>query len=612
MDSTRAHDVVPPDGDVFERNITALRRSQPALAARVQQTPIPNGVERVVGRDGVPNFIVSGQDGRRTWFGATSMPTISAPALVSGAEPVAGNILLPAIAAGREATLLAEKVGAHGAVFVYDRELLSLRLALTLCDVSAWIDAGRLVLLTGDDVEAALVAFFEENPGYEFIGRILAPSGVGPARVAAVKQATESAARTVVARQDAAAQRIGVALRSRRTFSLGGTPRTAILSVDARPEVLCRVHRIEDTARSLGWPVAGCLPDSPARCHGVARLAAIRDHEADLVLTVNSLAGKIEPLVNERQPLVSWFDPTGQVKAALVEGAAKRGLHLVATAFQRSQLLEAGVGEERVDILEVGADTLIFRPLDAGHPDVEPLKCDVAVVGDITDLGPQAGHVSAESHIRLFDTLVRSSRTWADAYAPDKAPAILVEAERRSDRALKDEQIREMFVRLIRQVIAPAVLSRMTVERLAKSGLRIAVWGSGWSLPGPLRAVHRGPVPSLEKCNAIFNAARIVLCPFFDATASRTIVEVLAAGGRTLFRYPDHDLEANHPQLAGVLRMLPSYRRLVDVDRAVSSALRAAEAPGSPSGKARQEVLAGHTLAHRLESLRRRAQATFG
>ncbi|UCG15838.1 MAG: hypothetical protein JSV19_11140 [Phycisphaerales bacterium] len=610
MDSRQGSDTTVNEGDCFARNLAALRRLQPALATRLQSTAIPGHAERVTGRDGTPNYLIRGDDGRREWFGGSSMPTISAPAMVEQANTPKGNVLLPAVATGLEAKLLVEKVAAHCAVFVYEHNLAALRMALTLQDVSEPVAAGRLVLLGGDEVEAALVAFFREHVGYEFPSRILPPTGFLPDRVGAVKAAVESAGRTIAARQIVAVDEVAAELRSRQSFALAPSPRVVVLSVDPRPDTLEFAGRIERTLDSLGWPAASCLPQSPQRCHTLARLSAIRDHRADLLLTVNSCGGRIEPFISGRQPIASWYGPTGQVPPGLGDDGPHHGLHLAATPAQRDQLVAGGVPEERAAVLEVGADALSFSVLDADRPEVRLHKCDVAVLGDVPDARPQAS-VSAESHIRLFKAILRSAPAWAENYTPQQADAILARAERQCDRPLKEERIRAGFLAMIRRTIAPAVISRMAVERLVKAGISIRVWGRGWQASGVRPPVLQGPVPSAETRNGIYNAAGVVLCPFATAVTVQTMLEVLTGGGRVYHRRPDRPIHELHPQLGDTLQTLPSYHRLTELDRAISGFLSDTDADTSPFAEARREILAGHTLAHRLESIRRHAEAFF-
>jgi hypothetical protein len=601
------HPQLAADGDLERRNLAALRQVQPGLVARLESAAIPRDAEPVTGRDGSPTYLIR-VDGQRRWFGGSSMPSVSAPTLLERFDAGPANVFLPTAGTGREAKLLAARLDAHCAVFVYERDPCHLRLALSLNDLSAEIASGRVVLLSGDDVTAELMAFFESHVGYEFPARMLSLPNLDSQQTRDITAALATASRSVAEYQLAKAQEWSSEVRARREFSLGGSPRLLVLTVDPRTETIAAARAIENAARAAGWPAAGCLPDSPARCHTVARLSAIRDHRPELVLTINCFPGRLGKFLGESQPIAHWFLPDAAAGAAQSEGLPDRGLTFAATPALCDQFVEVGLPRDRVDLLEVGTDPQTYKELDPNDPDVLRHRCDVAVLCDVADLGPQAGHVGLQTHVRLFETLVRSAPSWADDYAADHADAILTEAERRCERSIKEQRIRASFLHLIRNVIAPTLVARRTVERLAKAGLTLKVWGRHWTLPGRFRSAVQGLIPPAAERNHIFNAARVVVCPVFAATTPQRVLDVLAAGGHVVYRKPDQPVELLHPQSAGVLSALPSYRRLSDAHAVVSKTLRRIKNRPFFDEEPRRSVFAEHTLTRRLETIRHRAE----
>ncbi len=597
--------------DHLARNLDALRRTQPALAQALETVALPDGAELVTGRDGASTYLLTDPEGRRHWFGGSSMPTLSAAALMGPVDVSNTNVLLPAVATGLEPVLLAGKLSGHCAVFVHECDLAALRMAMTLRDLSALIDGGRLIILPGPDVESELIAVLREHPGCEFPSRIVPLAGGDPGLVNALKVAVEAAGRSVAAYRETAVRTIATELRARESFALAAAPRVAIISVDPRPETLAFAGRIHRAAQALNWPAATCLPDVPARCHGYARLATIRDQQADLVLTVNSFGGRIETHLNDRQPIASWFGPEGSVPAAVAEGVPSRGLHFASRPSQRDELIGAGVAAAATGVLETGADHVLFRHLDEAEADPERWGCDVGVLGDVANLDPQS-HVSAESHVRIFNAIVQSAPAWAETYTPDRADAILARAERRCSRPLKEERIRIGLIELIRGVIAPSLLARLAVERLVKAGLQVKVWGRHWELSKGFAGIVQGEVPAPEDQNRVYNAASLVLCPFFTTATVQTVLDALAAGSRVLYRGPDVPVDTLYPQTSEVLALVPSYRRLTELSRAVTALTGGGHGdhPGRLA-EARGLVLDRHTMTHRLESMRSRLATSF-
>ena len=612
MHASQGNPVRSPD-DCLARNLAALQSVAPDLADALAAQPVPPTVQPTRGRDGTPTYLLTESDGRRSWFGGTSMPTISAPAILECSEAGRESTLLPGIGSGMEARLLTERIEPHCAVFVHEPNPLHLALALRLHDVADALADGRLVLLSGLKLAAALLRFFDEHPGYEFPTRVVRSPESSAAQVQTLKAEVESAGRAVAGRQAARAVALANTWRGRAAPDPSAPPRVAIVTVDPRSAACDDVRRLAATAEHLGWPAATCAPDHPSRCHIVARLETIDRHRADWVLCCHTFGGRIEAFLPERLCMVTWFGPTARLSAALSEGVPKRGLHLASTPYQAQVLREAGVPAERVDVLEVGVDALALGPPAPSDAPCPPFACDVAILCDVADLRA-AGHVSAESQQRLFEAIVHAAPSWAETYVPDHAEGILTAAERRCDRSLKDDRIRAGFVGLIRDRIAPSVLARLAAERLIRQGLRVRLWGDGWSTAPPLAERHAGPVPPVEQRNEIYHAARVVLCPFFGSLTARTALEVVAAGGSVLCRESDVPLPERHPQLADLLAAVPTYRRLSELPRAMAPLLRARDAGPDPADVDARELLRAnvlnhHTIAHRLQALHARVRA---
>ena len=131
----------------LDTNLAALRDRQPDVARQVSEIDTIEPARIVTGRDGADVVLLGEQDGCAHWLGGSSMPTISATALVSGYPHVNDNVLLASVGTGYEPPLLAERITGHSAVFVYAADAMQLRMALSVCDWSRHIAAGRIVVL---------------------------------------------------------------------------------------------------------------------------------------------------------------------------------------------------------------------------------------------------------------------------------------------------------------------------------------------------------------------------------------------------------------------------------------------------------------------------------
>ena len=128
-------------------------------------------------------------------------------------------------------------------------------------------------------------------------------------------------------------------------------------------------------------------------------------------------------------------------------------------------------------------ECFVAAPDDA--PDIDPSAFrdanTVLVVGDLPDIGAKKYRIEESSHQRLWRQLnERAHDAWqtAAAGAPDK---LLAQAVRDSGVVLRDPQIRESFVQLVREVCLPAAGWEDIVKVIRQTGFRIEAIGLGWA-----------------------------------------------------------------------------------------------------------------------------------
>ncbi|MHC4090123.1 MAG: glycosyltransferase family protein [Planctomycetota bacterium] len=601
MDACRLTDA---DLDRYHTNLTALAEQQPLLAQRVETMQIPATVVRATGRDGSETFRTRREDGSWQWLGRSSMPTMSAPAFVEGLQTQGRNLIIPTIATGREALLAEQRMPRHCAVFVYEQDVVALKLVLHLHDFSSLIQHRRLVLLSGDDAGAALLEFFSESAGYEFPHHLLPLAVLGSAQQDRIRLDIESAGPRVVRAQWEEVGRMAQRMRGRGGFALTENPRVAILSRDPRPETIALTNRLGFTARQVGWAAEASVPDRPDRCHTVARLEVICRHKPDLIVLLNCLKGPLAEYLTDGQPVCSWLTTLDSVDAVAGEGLAGNRTIFATRPEILDRLRAAGASPDAVHLLEVAADAALFAPTGqspAGQPDA---ACEVAVLADAIDLRPQTANITLASHVRLWNELCnavgRSIGTWRE----EGVPRVLERAERVTGTKLTDPHLRDRFADLIRSRLVPTMLARSAIERMVRAGLDVAVWGRGWESSDGVKTLVRGPIPDAIGRSMIYDAAGVVICPYFEHRAAQTVLDCSSAGGCPLLRTPQTPLAQMHPQLAEVLQAVPQASSVDDLAREAQRLVADAEARRAVSEGARAAVLERHTLAHRLRSMR--------
>lgn len=166
----------PPDPALLAHNLDALQPAHPDLALRLASFDLtPFNPQPALTRDGQLSYRLTRPDGKTYWLGRSSVPGVRASVLMEQFDPGQGNVLLPGIGEGTEIETLLTRLKPPRTVFVWESELINIRLTLALHDFSAGLRAGRLVLLNcvAADLTSTLVNWLVSHPGVPGPTRIM-------------------------------------------------------------------------------------------------------------------------------------------------------------------------------------------------------------------------------------------------------------------------------------------------------------------------------------------------------------------------------------------------------------------------------------------------------
>ena len=238
------------------------------------------------------------------------------------------------------------------------------------------------------------------------------------------------------------------------------------------------------------------------------------------------------------------------------------------------------------------------------------MQMDVAILMDLPDHRPEACDITLASQLTLWRALQEVVAQNTDRYRDNIAEKLLDLAQRDSETRLQDPKVRRHFVSLIQARIAPAMIARAAAERLSRAGCRVVVWGRNWPQLTEAQEIHRGPIPTGEALNVVFNTARVVLLPDSSPAGVQTALDALAAGTQVVCRRPDRPLEEEYPALIDLVPYLYFYRSSRELLDLVHDLTGRDEGVAERARAARAMVCREHTVAARLmaivERVRRR------
>ncbi|MCH8253282.1 MAG: hypothetical protein IID36_12595, partial [Planctomycetes bacterium] len=389
----------------------------------------------------------------------------------------------------------------------------------------------------------------------------------------------------------------------RRSFDvLPERPRVAVLSVDVAAESLAQAGRIARALEALGWPHVCCLPDRPNHCHTAARLSAISEIEADLVLLVNSAAGALGGLLPAEMPVASWYLPGATIGVDLASRTGTGNVVFAASPEAFDALLEFGVANDALHRLDVAGDDTVFAPAELGSDERRRLGCDVAIVSDVPDDRAKALNISLASQITLCEAVRTIVANRADEYTASAASEMLESAERACRTELREATLREWFLTLIRTTIAPAAIARNTATTLLRLGVPLGIWGRNWHGLNADTDPRRGMIPDDAELNRIYAAARVVLFPLATPRAIQNAVDARLSGADVVCREPDAGFAQSYPSLAEAAGTIHFYRDMSGLTRIITTLLARAQ-QNAPETRVVPSELAGHTTAARLREL---------
>lgn len=598
----------------FERNLTALAQWQPDLAGRLKALEVPASVQSVSGRDGSQTFrLHTRSGGPPTWFGRSSMPSISSGELLAGFQGGGQNVCLPGVLTGSEPLIVAGRIPAFCATFVVEKELLHIKLALHLYDYHQCISLGRIMFFLTECLEEMLLQFFHEHCGYTMPTRLLPIPQCSAAELSELQHRLESVAQSTFEIQQNSMGAIRTRLSKRHPTELPNRPRLAIISNDAKPETTEEARRLQRAACQLGWPVEVCILDAPGSCHAAGRLSTIEHSDCELVVFVDCVDEYVSTLLPESIPRASWLLgplPNGP----LPSGRDSKRLYCAPTCSVKKTLLDQGVDERQIALCGPGADTGEWTHFEAKNLDGESPACDVAILIDLPDDRAASHGVTLTSHVQLWRSIQCELAEAIESYDPNQAVSILERAEKTSGVTLKDQAGRERFVQFVRDVIAPATYDRMTAHAVADQGFNLSIWGKHWlansDSPTLVRA-YQGALRYECTYQSAIRAARFVVLGTVNPIVVRTALDTLAAERFPICRGDKQHLIAEYPMLADMAPYIGFYRNKRELVEILSARNVSLDLGQNRNRAARKTVLAHHSLDVLLLKLVERLQGLY-
>lgn len=550
------------DSTILEQNLAALRKVDAALADLVAKPALTQELDPVPARnrEGRTGLRTLRSGKTREWFGRSSVPFTRAGALLERFDMGQANVLLPGIGEGTEANLLTRRLGSHRAVFMWESDARSVRLALCLHNLADAIARERLVFLVCpiERLTDTLLAWLREHPGHCCPERIMMWPWQIPAELATCRIAVEKAYQAIEHHR----QQSMAALRS-RWQSLpapagfeANPPRIGLLALHADDATWALTDALAAGARNLGWQACRLEVRGPGDVHPLARaqrLTGDDDRLPDWALLVNVTRSQIGDCLPTPVPAITWLGP----RAAPVLDSLKSqppGLFAVTHEHLASQAAAAGIDKNRLIVCPPPC----LAPLDAEPgPTSADRPIDVVLLADVSPLDAESTGLRLPALAKVWDKAIEMIRAQAGSFTGDQAEDLVQRVERKLDSPIEDACLRHEIVSHLASHAGAIVVAQEIAQALIDSKVRVRIHGSGW----PDGSDHRygPPAATMARQLEILRSAKILI--HADVTGLAPETALLAAGCGTVV------LARAHPRdrAAGGLQTLlaPDHEILV-------------------------------------------------
>jgi len=590
-----------PNGPVLCRNLDALDDFQPEIRRRLAAIQDFNDARIVTGSDGHKVVLRSAGTDRIAWLGGSSMPSVSAAAILSGQADRRCNILLPTAGSGHEIRLLAQRLDNHCAVFAYEPDDATMAMVLSVVDLSDIIQHKRLVLLTGS-LEEALIGFLRQHSGYDFPGKLYhhptLDRGTLEARSRAVRAAahrwqqdwrrllTDAAAGVSRLRPDATTDR----------------PRLLVISMDTSMQVGEHAARIERAARTLNWPTHVCIPDRPDRVNVLARIGAFRDHGSDLLVIVNGTSASVGANLPDDLPRACWFLESPALSAGALHDMECEPCIQASSDVVRDILVRRGAQPAAISTLEEGVDESPAT-IAAGSPESPRAPADALLYAHLLDDSPEAAGITLETHTQLWRQLVVEVKRHAGQLHGRDLARCLQAAQQSCGIDLQDDSMCNELITLAERRLWPSALAEAALACLTGVVSRIYVCGSGWQRTAHPAVDWMDPPGNTAKRWTLLSSARLLVVPHTDAFGLNLATEAVLVDTLPIMRVSDSDIKRHRPQTHGILRRLPWFKDPVDLAVHVRHWLEHDTQRHTLLADMRDTLLSEHSTASRLRQL---------
>jgi len=530
------------DQQIYLNNLAALKLTHPLLAERID-CPFPSDSQAPIlsaTRDGHLNFRLTQDDGCLQWFGRTSIPAVRAEALLKQFQAGQANVMLPGIGEGTEAVRLAQQIGIHRAVFVWETDQTAVQLMLRLHDVAGLITDRRLIFLICplERLTTTLIKWLEENPGHLCPNRIMMWPWQTPNDLVACRMAVEQAFHQIESRREQQLMEIRQKISSSADADISesvdlsikigesGSPVVPVMALLAQDQVWAVVDGLCTGASAMDWTPIKLDVRSPADIHPVKRATQLLDtakNGIDFAILIHHTRNEVREVLPDDIPVISWLGHPAVLDEHLLRRTSVKNFIAVSGTWMADRAAEFGLDKDHLFVCPPPclADLEHDCDLESGARPV-----DVAIIADLYPIDAESYGYQLPTYKMIWQSAVDLIAARIESFNDSQVDTLLRRAEDKAKTRIENPGIRRDMILALTTRVAHSLIWRNIVQVLVNNNIKYELYGNGWTgVPGVKAA---GTAINFEKKKKIFRESKMII--HADVTGEITTDALLAAG----------------------------------------------------------------------------------
>jgi Glycosyl transferases group 1 len=540
----------------FRRNVVALAKHQPEVAATLEQSP-PRCDDCYRTSDGSPQILTD----QGLWLGGLRDQRMGAlDFLAQHLGDGRPGVALVGMGLGYEldlvyhATVSTQAEVAAPPLVVLEPDLEHARRVLCLHEWEEVLGSGRVFLLLGADVAQQAVALYGSREGLPLperylgrdLGRDLRRQRLMQAVFDLFRTLTRERAKLLRRRQDEVQQIYARRSPSESAAALrgeAGRPARILLITSLYTSVLRFAARdLADGLRDRGCEARVFLEES--RVETARELPYYRtliEFQPDAIVLLNHLRYEEPQRFPASIPVVTWIQDEMPNIFSKQAAAQVGGPDLVLASWSNTLhvLLTLGYPASNLGHLPLSTNPKVFQPVAhlrarpevafVSHASTPPEEVLAALLHSLPEGSPSAA-VAAKCYERMMEIPEGDQDLEPAAYG-----TLVAEAEERAGVRLNPTDRHELL-RWLRFGIGNALMRHRPLLALVEAGIDLALYGRGWEHHPQLRRYARGVAENGPQLNRVYqeSALHLHISPF--TTFHWRLIDGLAAGGLFLIR----------------------------------------------------------------------------